>query len=168
MRILEIGSYEGRSAVFFLNYFRRSTITCVDPWDVTNLEPDLLKLYPSAEAEYLEAEARFDRNLAAFAPRVAKIVAKTADVLPELGVRGESFDLIYVDGEHKSVSAYRDCMLAWPLLKPDGILIIDDYEFDLGLPDAKRPKQGVDAFLRGIGNQYEELHRAYQLIVRRR
>ena len=30
--ILEIGSYEGRSALFFLKNFSNSTITCVDTW----------------------------------------------------------------------------------------------------------------------------------------
>ena len=30
LRILEIGSWEGRSAVFFLNFFPRATITCID------------------------------------------------------------------------------------------------------------------------------------------
>ena len=30
--ILEIGSYEGRSAIFFLQTFRNSKITCVDTW----------------------------------------------------------------------------------------------------------------------------------------
>ena len=31
-KILEIGSYEGRSAIFFLTKFTNSTITCVDTW----------------------------------------------------------------------------------------------------------------------------------------
>jgi hypothetical protein len=30
--ILEVGSYEGRSAIFFLNYFNNSKLTCVDTW----------------------------------------------------------------------------------------------------------------------------------------
>ena len=30
--MLEIGSYEGRSAIFFLRHFSNSTITCVDTW----------------------------------------------------------------------------------------------------------------------------------------
>ena len=32
LRILEIGSWEGRSALFFLNYLPRSRITCIDPF----------------------------------------------------------------------------------------------------------------------------------------
>jgi hypothetical protein len=30
VRVLEIGSWEGRSALFFLNYFARSHVVCVD------------------------------------------------------------------------------------------------------------------------------------------
>jgi hypothetical protein len=30
VRMLEIGSWEGRSALFFLNYFSRSHVVCVD------------------------------------------------------------------------------------------------------------------------------------------
>src|SRR5215510_810415 len=33
LRIVEIGSWEGRSAIFFLNFFDQSTITCIDPFD---------------------------------------------------------------------------------------------------------------------------------------
>src|SRR5262245_5213669 len=29
-RVLEIGSWEGRSALFFLNYLRRARLTCID------------------------------------------------------------------------------------------------------------------------------------------
>ena len=39
--ILEIGSYEGRSALFFLKYFLNSKINCVDTWsgsDEHNIE----------------------------------------------------------------------------------------------------------------------------------
>src|SRR5262249_32758673 len=33
IRILEIGSWEGRSALFFLNYLPRSRIVCIDPFE---------------------------------------------------------------------------------------------------------------------------------------
>jgi predicted O-methyltransferase YrrM len=167
--ILEIGSYEGRSALFFLNYLTQSRITCVDTWDVSTLEPDIIKHLPGSEAELLQAQGRFDRNLASFSDRVTKIVGRSSDVLARMGTKRDCFDLIYVDGEHNAHAVYRDCILSWPLLRPRGILIMDDYEFDIGgLPAEKRPKDGVDAFLRAIRGQYEELLRGYQLIVQRR
>jgi hypothetical protein len=167
IRILEIGSYEGRSAVFFLNYFSRSTLVCIDLWDAGALEPDIVKKLPEAATESAHTEGRFDRNLSQFSSRLTKIVGNSSDVLPELGLQSERFDLIYVDGDHKSAPTYRDCTLAWPLLKSNGILVIDDYEFDLGLSEENRPKRGVDAFLRSVSGQYVELHRAYQIIIRR-
>jgi predicted O-methyltransferase YrrM len=166
LRILEVGSYEGRSAVFFLNYFSRSTLVCIDLWTCA-LEPDIVKQLPQAATEAAHVEGRFDRNLAPFSSRLTKIAGNSGDVLPQLGVKSERFDLIYVDGDHKAAPTYRDCTLAWPLLKSSGILVMDDYEFDLGLPEENRPKRGIDAYLRSICGQYEELHRAYQIIIRR-
>src|SRR5262245_17004027 len=64
--VLEIGSYEGRSAIFFLNFLHRSSLVCIDPWDSSVLEPDLVKKMPEVVIEYPLAEGRFDRNLAAF------------------------------------------------------------------------------------------------------
>ena len=33
-RVLEIGSFEGRSALFFLNFFPRAHLTCIDMFDM--------------------------------------------------------------------------------------------------------------------------------------
>jgi predicted O-methyltransferase YrrM len=167
-RVLEIGSYEGRSAIFFLNFLRRSTLVCVDVWDASVLEPYLVQEMPEILVEYPLAEGRFDRNLSGFADRVTKIKARSSDALAELGVGRERFDLIYVDGDHRRAGAYRDCVLSWPLLKPGRMLLIDDYDFDLGPTAAFKPKQGIDAFLHGIEGQFDELHRAHQIVARKR
>src|SRR4051794_7458080 len=53
--VLEIGSYEGRSSVFWLNYLDQCTLICADRFT----DPDV--------------EARFDRNLAPFGARVRKM-----------------------------------------------------------------------------------------------
>ena len=39
--ILEIGSFEGRSTIFFLNYFSNCNITCVDTWSGSHEQGDL-------------------------------------------------------------------------------------------------------------------------------
>jgi len=168
LRILEIGSYEGRSAIFFLNFLRRSAIVCVDVWHPSVLEPDLVRLMPHVLDEYPRAEGRFDRNMAAFADRVTKIKARSDDALADLGIGSERFDLIYIDGEHRRRAVYRDCMLSWPLLKSGGMMVIDDYGFDLVLADELRPKQGVDAFLAAMAGQFDVVHLAYQVIIRKR
>jgi len=167
IRVLEIGSYEGYSALFFLNFFMRSSIVCIDPWNTSSMVPAIAQLVPGAMEQYPLAEGRFDRNLHIFLDRLTKIRAYSVDALAELGVNAERFDVVYVDGSHRRIDAYRDCTLSWPLLNPGGILLIDDYEFGRRLPDDLKPKQGVDAFLSNISGQHDEIHRDYQIAVRK-
>jgi predicted O-methyltransferase YrrM len=164
-RVLEIGSYEGRSAIFFLNFLPRSTVVCVDVWDVSVLEPYLVQEMPQILGEWPLAEGRFDRNLSGFADRVTKIKARSSDALAELGVGLERFDLIYIDGDHRRAGAYRDCVLSWPLLKSGGMLLIDDYDFALGPTAALNAKQGMDEFFQGVESQIQESNRAQHIIA---
>jgi predicted O-methyltransferase YrrM len=160
-RILEIGSWEGRSALFFVNYLPRSHIVCVDTFG-GNVEH---QLDPHFAELALKAESQFDANLAAFAGRVEKIKGSSGTVLPELGISQRRFDLAYIDGSHMAADVYRDAALTWPMMEQGGIVIFDDYEWDLMNNELERPKLGVDAFLAAFSGQYKELHRGYQIAI---
>jgi predicted O-methyltransferase YrrM len=161
VRILEIGSWEGRSALFFVNYLPRSRIVCIDTFG-GNIEhhqdPYFAALAPKAEGQ-------FDANLAAFANRVEKIKGSSTTVLPELGIAGRRFELAYIDGSHMAADVYSDAVLTWSLMEPGGIVIFDDYEWDLMNSDIERPKLGIDAFLAAAAGHYRELHRGYQVVI---
>jgi predicted O-methyltransferase YrrM len=164
VRILEIGSWEGRSALFFLNYLPLSRIVCIDPFEGNvehHLDPYFQKLA-------LKSEAQFDLNLAGFADRVEKIKASSMKVLPALGISGRRFDLAYIDGSHMAEHVYSDAVLTWPLMESGGIVIFDDYEWNLMDNDHQRPRLGIDAFLAAVRGQYDELHRDYQLVIAKR
>jgi len=161
VRILEIGSWEGRSALFFLNYLPRSRMVCIDPFE-GNIEH---RLDPYFQQLVLKTEAQFDCNLAAFADRVEKIKGSSTTILPALGVSGRRFDLAYIDGSHMAADVYSDAVLTWPMVEPGGIVIFDDYEWDLMGSDCERPRLGIDAFLAAFRGEYRELHRAYQLVI---
>jgi predicted O-methyltransferase YrrM len=176
VRTLEVGSFEGRSALFFLNYLPHSSIVCVDAWDNTPIEPDIVEKMPEAAGaadklawaieQFSRVQERFDFNVAPFGDRVTKCVGWSHEVLPQLGLRSERFDVIYVDGDHSAAGTYRDCIMSWAMLNAGGIMIIDDYSFMPDLPAEKRPRAGVDAFLATIPGRFDELHRAYQLVIR--
>ena len=161
VRVLEIGSWEGRSALFFLNYFSKSHVVCVDTFG-GNIEhmrnPYFANLVP-------EAEQRFDANVAGFDARLEKIKGSSADVLPQLGIASRRFDIVYVDGSHRAADVYSDGVLAWPLVERNGIVIFDDYEFDEVADESERTKLGIDAFLAAFEGQYRVLHRAYQIVI---
>src|SRR6202030_2025734 len=80
LRVIEVGSWEGRSALFFMNYLPRSRLVCID----TFAGSEEHRAHPEAFANDLpEIERRFDANLAPFADRVEKRKAPSAVALTE-------------------------------------------------------------------------------------
>jgi predicted O-methyltransferase YrrM len=161
LRILEIGSWEGRSAHFFLKYLPSSCVVCIDTFD-GNAEHHLDPYFAELARK---AEGKFDRNLAELMDRVEKINGTSASILPKLGVARRRFDLAYIDGSHIAADVYRDATLTWPMIQPGGIVIFDDYEWDMQAEESELPKVGIDAFLATLGGQYQELYRGYQLVI---
>jgi predicted O-methyltransferase YrrM len=159
LRILEIGSWEGRSALFFLKYLPRSCVVCVDTFG-GNVEHHL-NLYFAELAP--KAEGKFDRNLVELMDRIEKIKGTSASVLPKLGVARRRFDLAYIDGSHIAADVYSDATLTWPMMQPGGIVIFDDYEWMA--EEQEPPKLGIDAFLATLDGQYQELYRGDQLVI---
>ena len=150
VRMLEIGSYEGRSAAWFLEHVLTddsSSLVCIDPW-----------------ANSPHRERTFDRNIALTnqSHRVRKIKALSRRALgwfPD-----GHFDAVYVDGDHSGDAALLDGLLSLPLLKPGGILLFDDYEWTD--PEGKRrhlPKSGIDAFLGLCDERVEVIFKGYQI-----
>lgn len=63
------------------------------------------------------------------------------EVLPELDTR---FDFVFIDGDHSEDSVRRDARNAFEILKPGGIMIIDDYIWGSG---KQSPTLAIDEFL---------------------
>lgn len=156
-RILEVGSFEGRSALFFLNFFPGADLTCIDLFEQQQPEGS-----PSLED-------RFDANVASFSHRLRKLKGRSATELAKLVDADEAFDLIYIDGDHSRDPVLIDSLLAWQLLKPGGFLIWDDYLW--AVPNRGRrhsPKQAIDTFVRLHRKRMSIVHRGYQVIIRRK
>jgi predicted O-methyltransferase YrrM len=77
------------------------------------------------------------------------------------------FDLVYIDGDHRRETVMLDAMLTWPMLRPGGILIWDDYIYKPDAPLWERPTGAIDGFLVAHAGEYEELHRRKQIVVRK-
>jgi predicted O-methyltransferase YrrM len=151
LRLLEIGSWEGRSALFFLNFFPRATLTCID-----------------AFADFPPAEARFDRNLAPFAGRLEKIKSRSVPALEQLTADRRRFDLAYIDGDHGHDATAADSRGVWEMIEPGGVVIWDDYRWGKKwLPPDKRSDVAIDTFLNAHAGQYRLLAKSYQLIIER-
>jgi len=160
VEVMEIGSWEGRSALFFLNYLRKSHVVCIDTFggNVEHHQDEwFAKLVP-------DTERKFDANVAAFGRRVEKIKGPSGQVLPRLGLEERRFQVAYVDGSHFPADVYADAALTWPMMAPGGVVIFDDYNWDI-MEEHERPKPGVDAFLKTVDGRYRVLHCEYQMVV---
>ena len=149
---LEIGTFEGRSALWLLEHVftdPTASITCIDFFHRPG------------------QEARFQHNIA-FAKRAAQLVKRKGNshnILPEF--IHDYFDLIYIDGSHDAASVLLDAFLSWPLLKPGGILIFDDYLLNKKASVSHTPKLAIDIFLKYHTEKCEVLHCDYQVILRK-
>ena len=163
-RALEIGSWEGRSAVFFLNFLPRARLTCIDSFQGGKEHHT-----GTDSVRYLRGvERRFDRNTKAFKPRIEKIKARSSQALAELGLTRRRYDVCYVDGSHTAADVYSDAVLVWPLMARGGLVIFDDYLWT-DMPDPRdRPKPGIDAFLKSIEGQYRIVLDGYQIAIVKR
>lgn len=131
--ILEIGSYEGQSSLFWLDFFPGVALTCVDPW----------AYYTTGALSAIEVEDHFDTN-------VGKLVTKIkGNSIPSLyALSASRFDLIYIDGDHRRDQVMIDSLMAWPLLNPGGVMIWDDYAtYDPTAKPSRRPQPAVDMFI---------------------
>ena len=152
VRFLEVGSFEGGSAIWFLKKILThptATITCIDP-------------FLSAGSE-----ARFDHNVrvAGCGSQLIKIKGRSESVLA--GLEQASYDAIYIDGSHKAVHVLMDAVAGWWLLKPGGIMIFDDYWWRPELPPEKRPQMAIDLFIEVLNTGLTVLHKDAQVIVRK-
>jgi hypothetical protein len=146
IEILEIGSFEGRSAIFFLEFMPKAKITCID-------------VFRDAR------ESRFDRNVAPYSGRLTKMKSRAVPALESLRVAKKKFNLVYIDGDHSRYATFADSVGSWPLLKKGGILIWDDYKLHRDRPSATRPEHAIDLFCSAFDGCYRMLHSEYQVIV---
>jgi predicted O-methyltransferase YrrM len=161
LEVLEVGSWEGRSAIFFLQYLKNCRLTCIDTFRGSR---EHLEVTRWADALPF-IEARFDSNVAEFGQRVTKIKDVSTMALARLVTERRYFDVVYLDGSHHSADVLSDAMLAWPMVRDRGIVIFDDYEWSFYPNAAATPKPAVDAFLFVQAGRFRELHRGYQVII---
>jgi predicted O-methyltransferase YrrM len=163
---LEIGSFEGRSAVWITQYMMEDggELVCVDTWEGGA---------EHVNGEMSGAEDRFKHNIELimgnFVDRTVQPIKSTSvEALGGLIAQKKEFDFIYIDGSHISKDVLTDACMAWPLLKKSGFMVFDDYAWKpQGFSINQRPKIAIDAFVNMFEDELTIAHFGYQLIVRK-
>jgi hypothetical protein len=114
MRLLEVGSYKGQSAIALARVLAQwgGQVTCVDTWANTPIGPG--DTYPE-----------FCANVRASG--LTNIAAIRGDSVEVAGEDWTPFDAIYVDADHTRESVAADLAAWWPHLQVGGLLAGDDY-----------------------------------------
>ena len=110
---LEIGSWEGNSALYILKNFKTKKVVCVDVWEDKNYEEIQLRNFNN-----------FKNNMREFNGKYTFFKGTSDNFFLN---NKENFDIIYIDGSHEEVQVYKDIKNSWNVLNVDGIIICDDY-----------------------------------------
>ncbi len=159
LRFLEIGCFEGRTSLWLIE----SVLTDESSHLVT------IDTFQGSE-EFgpmgLDGNsfARFEHNLGAHidSGKVIPMVGRSDELLRTMR---QPVDFVYVDGSHFAADVLSDAVLAWPLLKSGGVMVFDDYEWQIDAPEWAKPKLGVQSFVAAFCNQLVVRLTGYQLVA---
>ena len=162
---LEIGSYEGRSAVWIVENLMEDggVIHCVDTWEGGEEHGDMSGVESRFISNSVAAGMAYPQRL------IEKHKEKSSDYLAAaIPYMKERHDFIYIDGSHVAKDVLTDVVMAWPLLKPNGIMVMDDYAWGDPRDILHRPKIAVDAFVNIFSEDVEFVYCGYQMIIRKK
>lgn len=116
IKILEIGTYEGLSAVFILSTLKKSHLTIVDTFKGG--------LEQKGVSSFSNLKRKFNNNIKKYKKRVF-VHEGSSDSFFKLSKN--KFDFIYIDGAHDFNSVLKDSINSFKCLRSNGWLIFDDY-----------------------------------------
>lgn len=153
---VEIGSYEGRSTLWLLENVltgQNDKILCIDPFtgsmEHENVPHNLIDIFHENTKQHKE--------------KIIAIQDTSQNAMAY--IKSDWADCIYIDGSHKAKDVLDDAINAYRVAKQGGIIVFDDYMWDVYSAPQFIPKTGIDAFLSVYGDNVKILHTGYQLIV---
>lgn len=156
---LEIGSWEGRSATWFLRNILthpESTLTCVDTF------------YAGQDLPEFTDDTLFDRfraNIAEWKEKVIIERGKSSLVLPRLLCAKRQFDFAYIDGSHLAADVLRDAMYTFDMCRNGAVMIFDDFEWGRQFAVKERPDTGILGFIHAFEDHFRLIARQYQFAI---
>ncbi len=165
IKMLEVGCFEGRSTLWFLQNILTaddSFMVCVDnfkgePSHGVSLDETIKNNFKENVKEYMNK-------------RLSLVESDSFSGLVALMVTNMNFDIVYVDASHIAKNTLEDAILSWKLLKSGGSMIFDDYSWkppvkELKDDDTQSPKLAIDSFLKVYKGEYNLISKGRQVYI---
>jgi predicted O-methyltransferase YrrM len=158
---LEVGTWMGESAEWMLREIfthPESRYVCVDTFEGSE-EHHLAGI----DCDDLLADTT--ERLSSFGDRSVIIKGFSDQVLRNY--HGSPLDFGYVDASHDSMNVLRDSVLMFDLIKIGGIMIFDDYTWNVMPDPVDCPALAIDGFVAAYARRLEIIGMGYQFAVRK-
>lgn len=123
--LLELGVFQGKSAIVLAGYLRPGDVMTVCDLFELVIDDTSVRLGMSG-AYHTLTQAVFERNFLAFHDQLPVIVKGRTDVITE-HVAAASCRFVHVDASHLYQHVHTDLLSARKLLREDGLVVLDDY-----------------------------------------
>ena len=166
VNILEIGVFEGISTKWFLTNLithKKSILYAVDTFEGSPEYDDSLSFKTVKEKFLSTIKSTKKTNQV----KIMQMYSYNA-LVKIISDNDIIFDIIYIDASHEAKDVISDAILSWNLLKTGGIMIFDDYRWDLLVQEFSKPALAVDSFLEIMKPTLTILHKGYQVIIEKK
>ena len=140
---LEIGSFEGNSLLYVLNFLRPKLACAVDTWRGSDEHQKLNMNF---------IESNFDNNLKDHAAQFMKYKQTSTEFFKNNKI---FFDFIYIDGNHEFEAVLEDSINSWNYLNAGGVIVFDDYFWEYYEDLYRNPGYAINSFLKTIEQKYK-------------
>lgn len=166
VRVLEIGAFEGMATVWLANFIGNDfRYQVVDTFEGSIEHKDNNFSFDGVYDRFLE-NIKPVQEKGIFGIHKEKSIEYLVSRLPgSLHNDNIGFDIIYIDGSHMAADVLTDAVLSFPMLKPGGVMIFDDYEWNAYPEPEKTPKAAINAFLQCFAGQYNLIRKEYQVVI---
>jgi GR25 family glycosyltransferase involved in LPS biosynthesis/predicted O-methyltransferase YrrM len=160
VKVLEIGTHEGRSAIWMLEnlcLLPGSTFTSVDPYctdDTTS--PVNTKTYKLFSHNI---------NLSTQIEKFNQYIDYSYNIMPKLIEEKKVYDIIYLDGSHLTEDVLQDAIYSHQMIQSNGIILFDDAGFDNNCTTAIKP--AIKQFLAKYPTEYRVILKEWQWMIQK-
>lgn len=163
VNFLQIGAYTGDATRWMLNNVitksEHSKLTDVDTWEGSDEQIHRTFDWSDVETVYTK---RFADDIAN--GKLLKVKSTSDEFFSQ---NKDTYDFIYIDGDHTALGTLCDGINAYDCLKPGGIIAFDDYLWEPTLAPHLTPKFAIDSIALLYTGKLEVIHAGYQIWFRK-